>query len=114
LVTAASKGLGLASAEALAADGARIVICARGKEALSEAERRVASTGAEVLAIPADVTEPDEPARLVAAAVERFGGLDILVANAGGPPPGRALDVDDAAIEAAINANLLTSVRLVR
>ena len=42
-----------------------------------------------------DVTDPDEPARLVAATVERFGGLDILVANAGGPPPGRALDLTD-------------------
>ena len=48
------------------------------------------------------------------AAVERFGGLDILVANAGGPPPGRALDVDDDAVRAAVEANLLTSVRLVR
>ncbi|MGA8369046.1 MAG: SDR family oxidoreductase, partial [Acidimicrobiales bacterium] len=47
-------------------------------------------------------------------AVERFGSLDIVVANAGGPPPGRALDVDDASLVAALNANLLTSVRLVR
>ena len=54
------------------------------------------------------------PMHLVEAAVERFGALHILVANAGGPPPGRALEVDDAAIEAAVNANLLTSVRLVR
>ena len=61
-----------------------------------------------------DVTDPGEPARLVAATVERFGALDILVANAGGPPPGRALDLDDDALEAALNANLLTSVRLVR
>ena len=61
-----------------------------------------------------DVTDPAEPARLVAAAVERFGGLDIVVANAGGPPPGRALDQSDAALESALNANLMTSVRLVR
>ena len=68
----------------------------------------------EVLAITADVTEARVPQELVDAAIERFGGLDILVANAGGPPPGRALDVDDDAIRAAIEANLLTSVRLVR
>jgi 3-oxoacyl-[acyl-carrier protein] reductase len=68
----------------------------------------------EVLAIQDDVTEPEAPARLVQAAVLRFGRLDILVANAGGPPAGRALDVTDAQIEAAVNANLLTSVRLVR
>jgi len=114
LVTASSKGLGRASAEALAADGARLVICARGADALRETEKSIAALGADVLAIESDVTQPDQPARLVAAAVERFGGLDILVANAGGPPPGRALDVDDEQIVAAVNANLLTSVRLVR
>ena len=113
LVTAASKGLGRASAVALAQEGAKVVICARGAEALAHAEAELGSY-TEVLAIPADVTDPAAPAQLVAATVERFGRLDILVANAGGPPPGRALDVDDAQLEAAINANLLTSVRLVR
>ena len=113
LVTAASKGLGLASAMALAQEGAKVVICARGEEALAAAEAQLA-THTEVLAIPDDVTEPEAPARLVEAAVLRFGRLDILVANAGGPPAGRALDVTDAQIEAAVNANLLTSVRLVR
>jgi len=114
LVTASSKGLGRASAEALAADGAKVVICARGGDALRETEKSIASLGAEVLAIESDVTQPDQPTRLVAAAVERFGGLDILVANAGGPPPGRSLDVDDQQLLDAVNNNLLTSVRLVR
>ncbi|MCU1375392.1 MAG: putative oxidoreductase [Actinomycetia bacterium] len=114
LVTAASKGLGRASAEALAAEGASVVICARGQEALDATAEAIRSAGGQVLAIRADVTEPDQPARLVAAAVEAFGGLDILVGNAGGPPPGSALDVDDAALEAALNANLLTSIRLAR
>lgn len=113
LVTAASKGLGRASAVALAQEGAKVVICARGAEALADAEAELASY-TDVLAIPADVTDPAAPAQLVAAAVERFGRLDILVANAGGPPAGRALDVDDAQLEAAFNANMLTSVRLVR
>ena len=114
LVTASSKGLGRASAEALAAEGARVTICARGAAALADAERSLIRSGAEVLAIEADVTEHSTPARLVQETVARFGGLDILVANAGGPPPGRALEVDDAALLAAINANLLTSIRLVR
>ena len=61
-----------------------------------------------------DVTEPEAPQRLVDPAVDRFGSLDIVVANAGGPPPGRALEVDDDALTAAVEANLLTSVRLVR
>ena len=113
LVTAASKGLGRASAVALAAEGAKVAICARGAEALADAEAELAGL-TEVLAVQADVTDAVVPARLVAATVERFGRLDIVVANAGGPPSGRALDVDDAQIEAAVNANLLTSVRLVR
>jgi 3-oxoacyl-[acyl-carrier protein] reductase len=113
LVTAASKGLGRASALALAQEGAKVVICARGAEALADAAAELARS-TDVLAIPADVTDPAVPARLVAAAVERFGRLDIVVANAGGPPAARALDVDDAQIEAALNANLTTSVRLVR
>jgi 3-oxoacyl-[acyl-carrier protein] reductase len=113
LVTAASKGLGRATAVALAREGAKVAICARGADALADAEAELAGY-TDVLAVPADVTDPAEPARLVAATVERFGRLDILVANAGGPPPGRALDVDDDQFQAALNANLLTSVRLVR
>ena len=114
LVTAASKGLGLATALALAAEGVKLTICARGEEALQSAERQITDIGGQVLAISADVTEPAAPEQLVEATTNRYGGLDILVANAGGPPPGRALDADDAAIEKAVNANLLTSVRLVR
>lgn len=111
LVTAASKGLGRASAKALVGEGVSVAINSRDPEAL---RATAADLGGEVLALPADVTEPDAPQRLVDATIERFGTLDILVANAGGPPKGRALDVDDATLLAAINANLLTSVRLVR
>jgi 3-oxoacyl-[acyl-carrier protein] reductase len=114
IVTAGSKGLGLAAAVALAADGANIVLSARGAEALDAAERRLRGAGADVLALRGDVTDPSEPERLVAAAQQRFGGVDILVANSGGPPAARALDVTDEQILAAVNGNLLTSVRLVR
>ena len=113
LVTAASKGLGRAAALALAQEGAKVAVCARGAAALSATEADLAGL-TEVLAVQADVTDPASPARLVEATVERFGRLDIVVANAGGPPAGRALEVDDAQLEAALNANLLTSVRLVR
>ena len=111
LVTASSKGLGRATALALSQEGARVVLCGRGEQALKEA---AAAMPGEALALPADVTDPATPARLVAAAVERFGALHVLVANAGGPPLGRALEVDDQALQAALNANLLASVRLVR
>lgn len=114
LVTASSAGLGRASAEALAAEGARLVISARGAERLEQTAQVLRAAGAEVLALPADVTGQSAADELVRAAVERFGRLDILVANAGGPPPGRALDLDDGAVLAAVETNLLASVRLVR
>jgi len=114
LVTAASKGLGRASALALAAEGAAVAICARGIDALGKTERDLTARTDDVLAMVSDVTDPDEPRRLVESTVERFGRLDIVVANAGGPPPGRALEVDDEALRSALEANFLTSVRLVR
>jgi 3-oxoacyl-[acyl-carrier protein] reductase len=114
LVTASSKGLGRGTAEALAAEGVSVLINGRSVDVLAETESALRAAGADVLAVPGDVTEPSMPAALVAAAVEWKGRLDIVVPNAGGPPPGRALDVDDDALAAAINANLLTSVRLVR
>ena len=114
LVTAASRGLGRASAEALAAEGAVVVICARGREALDDTVGAITEAGGTAVAVAADVSDPAVPERLVRATVERFGRLDVVVANAGGPPPGRALEVDDDALRAALEANLLTSVRLVR
>ena len=111
LVTAASKGLGLGAARALAAEGCNVAVNARDGERL---ERAVEDLPVSTLALPGDVTDPAAPARLVVATVERFGGLDILVANAGGPPPARALELDDDAILSAVQANLLTSIRLVR
>jgi 3-oxoacyl-[acyl-carrier protein] reductase len=111
LVTAASRGLGRASAQALVEEGAKVAINSRDPERLHATAEEL---GADVLALAGDVTDPETPRRLVAATVERFGGLHILVANAGGPPKGRAIDVDDATLQAAIDANLLTSVRLVR
>lgn len=109
LVTAASRGLGLGTARALAVEGCAVAICARDPERLAAA---AAELPGEILAIPADVADPASPAMLVAATVERFGRLDILVANAGGPPTARAMEVEPAGIAAAVQANLTTSIRL--
>jgi 3-oxoacyl-[acyl-carrier protein] reductase len=114
LVTASSKGLGRGVALALAREGASVAICARGEERLRATERELKELGAPVIALVEDVTEPGAPQRLVEAAADEFGRLDILVANAGGPPPGRALEPDDSAFETALNNNLLTSIRLVK
>ncbi|HVE93471.1 MAG TPA: SDR family oxidoreductase [Acidimicrobiales bacterium] len=117
LVTGASKGLGLASAIALAQDGARVAIVARTASTLADAHAAVtaASTGrTDVLAIAADVTAHGEAERVVTEAVEAFGGVDILVPNAGGPPPGGAWEVTDDALRAAFEANCLASIRLAR
>ena len=109
VVAASSKGLGRASAEALAAEGCKVVVCARNGADVRAVAETIGGVG-----LALDITEPDAPQRLVDAAVSTYGRLDIVVPNAGGPPPGRALDVTDEQIEAAVNANLLASVRLVR
>ena len=86
IVTGGSRGLGLASARALAAEGCNVAICARGAERLEQAAaelRAVASPGAQVLPIVADVSKADDVARLVESTADRFGGLDILVNNVG-------------------------------
>lgn len=110
VVTAASKGLGRATALALAAEGAKVVLNARDADAL----QAVAGQIEHALVVPGDITDPALPARLVQAAVDRWGRVDAVVANAGGPPTGRALDVTDEQILAAVNANMLASVRLAR
>jgi 3-oxoacyl-[acyl-carrier protein] reductase len=114
LVAAGSKGLGRATALALAAEGVGIMLSGRDADTLESTRAEVAARGVPVGIRSGDVTDPAEPARLVADTVAQLGSVDILVANAGGPPPGRALDLDDASLEGALNANLLTSVRLVR
>ena len=114
VVAASSKGLGRGVADALAAEGAGIVISGRGEEALAKAEVALKLRGADVVAVRADVTDPAAPEHLVSVAIEHFGRLDIVVPNAGGPPRAGSLEVDDEAILAAVQANLLTSVRFVR
>jgi 3-oxoacyl-[acyl-carrier protein] reductase len=89
LVAASSKGLGRAVAEELAAEGAHLVICARGKETLDQtAESIRQTTGVKVVAVAADVSNPADAARVAKAAFEELGRVDILVTNSGGPPSG--------------------------
>jgi len=115
LVTAASKGMGKACALGLAAEGARVVMCARTETDLrSSADEVRAKTGAEVVAMAADVTRADQVTALVARAREVFGGVDVLVANAGGPPRGRFDELSDEQWYDAFELSLLSVVRLVR
>jgi 3-oxoacyl-[acyl-carrier protein] reductase len=113
LVVAGSRGLGRATAVALAAEGARVMIASRDEASLARVAGELQAGGAEVATVVGDIADPAVPARLVDATVERFGGIDILVANAGGPPPGRALEVTEENLVAALNATLLSAIRLV-
>lgn len=114
LVTAASKGLGLASALALAGEGAKVLISSRSEENLLAAQERVAAAGGRCLAVAADMSDPDTPARLVEAAVGEWGRLDVVVANTGGPKPAATLELSDEDIQGAVDAVLLPVVRLGR
>ena len=89
LVAASSKGLGRAVAEELAAEGAQLVMCARGKDALDQTADSIRQkTGVKVVAVAADVSASSDAARVVKAAFDEFGRVDILVTNSGGPPSG--------------------------
>ena len=115
LVTAASKGMGKACALGLAAEGARVMMCARGDQDLKAAADEIrAKTGAEVLAMRADVTKAADVKTLVARATEAFGAVDILVANCGGPPRGGLAEVTDEQWFGAFEVSLLSVVRLIR
>jgi len=88
LVAAASRGLGRAVAAELAAEGAALVLCSRKAETINQTANEIAqATGTEVLALTADVSQSDDVVRLVRSGIERFGRIDILVTNSGGPPP---------------------------
>ena len=115
LVVAASKGMGRASALGLAAEGARVVMCARGEAALKDAAAEVKQkTGAEVLALAADASRAADISKVVAEANRAFGGVDILVANVGGPPPGPFEAMTDEQWKAAFEQVHLSTVRFIR
>ena len=113
IVAAASKGLGKAVALGLAREGAKIVICSRGRETLELAAEEIRrETGSDVLAVAADVTREDEVKRLVEETMRRFGRVDILVNNAGGPPPTTFLEASVQDFRNAVDLNLMSAVML--
>ncbi len=115
LVGGASRGLGYACARALAAEGADVVICSRSRTDIERAADRIAQeTGRTVVPVAADQSASRDLERFVASAVERFGRIDILVTNTGGPPPGGALDHDDATWVQAFEGLVLSVIRLTR
>jgi len=108
-VTGASRGIGRAVAEGLAAEGARLVIAARGTEALEETQRALEASGAEVLAVPADVGDDASVEALVEKTCERFGKINILISNASA----LAVTGDRASWDASLNVDVMGAVRLV-
>lgn len=111
LVCASSKGLGLGCAEALAEAGVNLVMNARGAEALEASAQAIRDAfGVEVETVAADVTTPEGQAKVIEAAQ----GVDILVNNAGGPPPGMWTDWDRDDFIAALDANMLTPIALIK
>ncbi len=115
LVGGSSKGLGKASALALAREGARVTICARGQADLDAAADDIRrETGADVLAVPADLATAAGVQTVVAATMARFGAVDVLVANSAGPALGRFADFTDDDWQQAFEAVTLSFVRFVR
>jgi len=115
LVAAASRGLGRAVAQELAIEGADLILCARTAEPLMQAKAEIEqSTGVNVVATPMDVGDELAVRRLVAQGIERFGRVDVLVTNAGGPPPGPFEAHDLAVWRAAFRQNLESVLTLVQ
>jgi 3-oxoacyl-[acyl-carrier protein] reductase len=114
LITAGSKGMGRAIALAFAREGMNVAIAARGKEALDATAADIRVTGAQMLAIQGDVAEADDIQKMVAETAGHFGGIDVLVANAGGPPAKQFDMTSEADWQAAVDLNLLSVVRLIR
>jgi 3-oxoacyl-[acyl-carrier protein] reductase len=115
LVTGGSKGIGKAVAWGLAQEGARVAICARGKESLEAAAAELAAaTGAEVFGVAGDLTRADDPKRIIDATAARFGRIDILINNAGAAPGGEILDLTEEDWQKAIQLKFMGYVRCIK
>ena len=115
IVGGASKGLGRASAQVLAEEGAKVTICSRTTEDLEQAAKEIReSTGAEVLTFAADLDELSSITGLIDATVKEFGALDILVNNSGGPPLARSADATEEQWETAVHRSLIFFGRMCR
>jgi 3-oxoacyl-[acyl-carrier protein] reductase len=115
MVAGASRGLGFAVARALAQEGVKVSMSSRTTEAARDAAEKIrGETGADILSVAEDVTSAEALTNWHRATLDRFGGLDLLYTNSGGPPPGPALKFDDAAWQKAFELLLLSAVRMVR
>lgn len=115
LITGSSRGLGYATALVLAQEGCRVAINSRDAAKVSAAARVIgAETGTQVIGLAGDVADPDVPERLVGEAARAFGGLDILITNAGGPPAGAFDSFNEAVWQKAVDLSLMSHVRLIR
>jgi len=114
LVTGASRGIGRAVAELLASEGVSLCLVSRNPESLAEAAARCASLGSAPLTVAGDVADPKLAAIVIQEAEAKFGRIDILVNNQGGPPMGGFLEHDDEAWAKATATNLMSVVRLTR
>jgi 3-oxoacyl-[acyl-carrier protein] reductase len=112
IVTGASQGIGLAIARALAGEGASLVVCARGADKLAAAAADLEASGADVVAVPADVTDPAAVEQLTEACLGRFGRLDILVNNAGKGAPVPLAEQTPELWLSCFELNLFSAVRL--
>lgn len=114
LLTGASRGLGFATAQVLAEEGVRIAINGRNESSLKAAADELASFGAEVIALPGDVTDLKTPEALIQAVKSAFSGLDLLFTNAGGPPPSAFENIEEETWQHAIDLSFMSHVRLIR
>ena len=115
LVTGSSRGLGYAAALALAKEGCRVAINSRNEAKVTAAAQAIArETGVQVIGLAGDVSDPNVPARLIEEAVGPFGGLDILITNAGGPPSGAFDTFNEASWQKAIDLSFMSHVRLIQ
>ncbi|MEA3327432.1 MAG: SDR family oxidoreductase [Chloroflexota bacterium] len=114
LLTGASRGLGFATAKALAQEGVRIAINSRDQKQLSSAGDKLAEFGGEVIALPGDITGIDTPHNLVEETIAAFGELDLLFTNAGGPPPGSFEEIEEDAWQKTFELSFMSHVRLIK
>jgi NAD(P)-dependent dehydrogenase (short-subunit alcohol dehydrogenase family) len=114
IVTGGSKGLGQAIAAELIAEGAAVAICSRNAKELDETAAKLSASGASVIALPCDVTDPGQVESFVADASAALGGVDILVNNAGAATPGRFEELTDADWQRDIEVKLFSQIRCTR